>query len=78
VIVDFDGNTVEGNLRPSSDTKTHAVLYKIGTVFQVLFIHTALTETALGTKLKGNSYLWDYITARLSNISRYSFASANG
>ena len=28
VIVDFDGNTVEGQLRPSSDTKTHAVLYK--------------------------------------------------
>lgn len=29
VIVDFDGVTVEGSLRPSSDTKTHAVLYKI-------------------------------------------------
>lgn len=28
VIVDFDGNTVDGDLRPSSDTKTHAVLYK--------------------------------------------------
>jgi len=28
VIVDFDGNTVDGELRPSSDTKTHAVLYK--------------------------------------------------
>lgn len=28
VIVDFDGNVVEGTLRPSSDTKTHAVLYK--------------------------------------------------
>lgn len=28
VIVDFDGNTVEGSSRPSSDTKTHAVLYK--------------------------------------------------
>ena len=28
VIVDFDGNVIEGNLRPSSDTKTHAVLYK--------------------------------------------------
>ena len=28
VIVDFEGNTVEGKLRPSSDTKTHAVLYK--------------------------------------------------
>ena len=28
VIEDFDANTVEGDLRPSSDTKTHAVLYK--------------------------------------------------
>lgn len=27
VIVDFEGNKVEGSLRPSSDTKTHAVLY---------------------------------------------------
>lgn len=28
VIVDFDGNVVDGSLRPSSDTLTHAVLYK--------------------------------------------------
>lgn len=28
VIVDFDGNTIEGDLRPSSDTLTHALLYK--------------------------------------------------
>ena len=28
VVVDFDGKTVDGKLRPSSDTKTHAVLYK--------------------------------------------------
>ena len=28
VIVDFDGKTVKGELRPSSDTLTHAVLYK--------------------------------------------------
>ena len=28
VIVDFDANVMEGTLRPSSDTKTHAVLYK--------------------------------------------------
>lgn len=28
VIVDFDGNVVDGALRPSSDTKTHAVLYR--------------------------------------------------
>ncbi len=28
VIVDLDGKVVQGTLRPSSDTKTHAVLYK--------------------------------------------------
>jgi L-ribulose-5-phosphate 4-epimerase len=28
VIVDFDNNVIEGKLRPSSDTKTHAVLYR--------------------------------------------------
>jgi L-ribulose-5-phosphate 4-epimerase len=28
VVVDFDGKVLDGNLRPSSDTKTHAVLYK--------------------------------------------------
>lgn len=27
VIVDFNGHVIDGNLRPSSDTKTHAVLY---------------------------------------------------
>jgi L-ribulose-5-phosphate 4-epimerase len=29
VIVDFDGHVVEGKLRPSSDTKTHAILYQL-------------------------------------------------
>lgn len=28
VVVDLDGNVVEGNLNPSSDTPTHLVLYK--------------------------------------------------
>lgn len=28
VIVDFDGRIIDGKLRPSSDTKTHALLYK--------------------------------------------------
>lgn len=28
VVVDMDGNIVEGNLKPSSDTPTHLVLYK--------------------------------------------------
>ena len=29
VVVDFDGNIVEGNLNPSSDTPTHIILYKM-------------------------------------------------
>ncbi|WP_268224732.1 L-ribulose-5-phosphate 4-epimerase [Sinomicrobium oceani] len=29
VIVDFDNNIIEGNMRPSSDTKTHAYLYNV-------------------------------------------------
>lgn len=28
VVVDFDNKVIEGDLRPSSDTKTHALLYK--------------------------------------------------
>jgi len=28
VVIDFDNNIIEGDLRPSSDTKTHALLYK--------------------------------------------------
>ena len=28
VIMDYDANVVEGTMRPSSDTKTHALLYK--------------------------------------------------
>lgn len=28
VVVDIDGNIVEGKLKPSSDTKTHLELYK--------------------------------------------------
>src|SRR4029078_2910539 len=28
VVVDFDAKVVEGKLRPSSDTKTHALLYR--------------------------------------------------
>ena len=28
VVIDFVGNIIEGKLKPSSDTKTHLVLYK--------------------------------------------------
>ena len=53
VIVDFDGNTVEGNLRPSSDTKTHAVLYskweKIGGI-----VHTHSTYATAWAQTQRN------------------------
>ena len=41
VIVDFDGNVVDGDLRPSSDTKTHAVLYKHWEIGGICHTHSA-------------------------------------
>lgn len=40
VIVDFEGVTVKGKLRPSSDTLTHAVLYKHWDVGGVVHTHS--------------------------------------
>jgi L-ribulose-5-phosphate 4-epimerase len=42
VIVDFEGKTVKGKLRPSSDTLTHAVLYKHWTAIGGI-VHTHST-----------------------------------
>ncbi|SFH24950.1 L-ribulose-5-phosphate 4-epimerase [Pedobacter insulae] len=42
VVVDFDGKTIEGNLRPSSDTQTHAVLYKNWSAIEGI-VHTHST-----------------------------------
>jgi L-ribulose-5-phosphate 4-epimerase len=42
VIVDFNGEIIAGNLRPSSDTKTHAVLYKHWTEINSI-VHTHST-----------------------------------
>lgn len=41
-IVDFDGNMIFGSLRPSSDTLTHAVLYKHCSQMQAI-VHTHST-----------------------------------
>src|SRR5688572_4749903 len=40
VIVDFDGKTVSGELRPSSDTATHAMLYKHWNVGGIAHSHS--------------------------------------
>ncbi len=42
VIVDFDGNIIDGKLRPSSDTNTHCVLYKaFGGIGGIVHTHSA-------------------------------------
>lgn len=40
VIVDFEGKTIEGDLRPSSDTLTHAVLYKHWNIGGIVHTHS--------------------------------------
>ncbi|MEN8905809.1 MAG: L-ribulose-5-phosphate 4-epimerase [Clostridiales bacterium] len=59
VVVDMEGNIVEGNLNPSSDTKTHIVLYKkfpgIGgivhthSVWATIWAQAGISIPALGT-----------------------------
>lgn len=42
VIVDFNGNKVEGDLRPSSDTLTHAILYdQWDTINSIVHTHSS-------------------------------------
>ena len=66
VIVDFDGNAVEGDLRPSSDTKTHAVLYKnwanIGAIVHTHSMYaTAWAQTQLDIPIFGTTHA-DHLT----------------
>jgi len=61
VIVDFDGKTIEGKLRPSSDTKTHAVLYKhwpkIGGIVHTHSTYaTAWAQTQLDIPILGTTH----------------------
>lgn len=59
VIVDFNGNVVEGHYRPSSDTPTHLVLYKnypemsgivhTHSTWGVVFAQAGMSIPALGT-----------------------------
>jgi L-ribulose-5-phosphate 4-epimerase len=61
VIVDFDGNTIDGKLRPSSDTKTHAVLYKhwqnIGGIVHTHSTYaTAWAQTLLDIPIFGTTH----------------------
>ena len=60
VVVDLEGNKVEGKYNPSSDTATHVVLYnafpKIGGIVHTPFI----LGYKLGTGRKIHSMLWNH------------------
>jgi len=49
VVVDFEGKTVEGDLRPSSDTLSHAVLYKEWPLIRGI-VHTHSTYAVAWTQ----------------------------
>ena len=46
VIMDLDGNKIEGKYNPSSDTATHIELYKAFLISAVSYIHTHLGQQA--------------------------------
>jgi len=66
VIMDFDANVIEGSLRPSSDTKTHAVLYKHwGNIGGISHTHstyaTAWAQAQLDIPILGTTHA-DHLT----------------
>ncbi len=69
IIVDFEGKTVEGALRPSSDTLTHAVLYKhwdkIGGIAHTHSVYaTAWAQSLQDIPVWGTTHA-DYTTAAI-------------
>lgn len=66
VIVDFENNIVEGDMRPSSDTKTHALLYKkwkkIGGIVHTHSTYaTAWAQSQLDIPIMGTTHA-DHLT----------------
>ncbi|REE80779.1 L-ribulose-5-phosphate 4-epimerase [Lutibacter oceani] len=67
VILDFDNNIIEGTLRPSSDTKTHAYLYKnwndIGGIAHTHALYSvAWAQSQLDIPIFGTTHA-DHLTA---------------
>jgi L-ribulose-5-phosphate 4-epimerase len=61
VVVDLDGKVVEGSLRPSSDTRTHAVLYRAfsgigGVVHTHSTYATGWAQTGLAIPVYGTTH----------------------
>lgn len=61
VICDYDGNVVEGNLKPSSDTMTHAILYQnyneIGSIVHTHSTYaTAFAQAGIDIEIYGTTH----------------------
>src|SRR5690625_186169 len=63
MVVDFSGKVVEGDLKPSSDTPTHLVLYK-KTYYRRSCSYTCTMVNKLGAGWKRNTCSW-HNTCRL-------------
>ena len=64
VVVDLNGNKVEGKYNPSSDTATHVELYKAFPNIGGVVHNTFFMGNKLGTGRKSNPMLWNH-TCRL-------------
>ncbi len=74
VLVDLDGNIVEGNLRPSSDLDTHLGFYRNFPNIEVLFIHIPLGQRVFAQAGKRYHSIRNYTGRLLSwSCSLYSF-----
>jgi len=82
VIVDYDGKTVEGDLRPSSDTLTHAALYKswsdIGAIVHTHSTHaTAWAQAQRDIPILGTTHA-DYVAGSIPCAAPMSEAMIKG
>ena len=82
VVVDLDGNVVEGDLRPSSDTPTHLVLYKAfpeigGVVHTHSTYATAWAQAGMAIKPLGTTHA-DYFHGPIPCTPDMTVAQING
>ena len=64
VVVDLDGNKVEGRYNPSSDTPTHAVLYRAFFEYRRHRTYPLILGNKLGAGRQIDPVLWNH-TCRL-------------
>lgn len=82
VVVDLDGNKVEGELNPSSDTPTHAELYKaFPNIGGIVHTHsrwaTAMAQSGLGIPALGTTHA-DYFYGEIPCTRRMTPAEIAG